>query len=151
MRSIVMCALVAGVALCSGGCGVYMAYTQPPQIDVDEFRAEGTSRNYVMAKLGPPTASDKTPDGGREDVYQFYEGSDPAWKAVRGTFHLLADLFTIALWEIVATPMEYAVRGDKITARARFDSNERLISMQVLGREIKPLEKIHRRQNGTSG
>ncbi len=150
MKKLFLLAVLFGMALEIEGCGVYMAYTQPSQIDVDEFRSEGTSRAYVMAKLGPPTASTTTPEGGKEDIYQFYEGSDSTWKSVRGTFHLLADLFTAALWEIVATPMEYAIRGDKITAAATYDKNERLVSMRTLGREIKPLEKIHRQSNGTS-
>ena len=62
----------------------------------------------------------------------------------RGIFHLTADIFSAALWEIVATPMEFAIRGDKITARADVDKIEMLLSFKVLTLEEKPLEKIHK-------
>lgn len=153
MKTIVM-ALCLGVAsLFSSGCGVYMAFTQPPPIDTAALEAGGGwggwSRDHVIEKLGAPRSSMRNADGSREDMYEFYEGSSTGWKIFRGIFHLGADIFTLALWEIVATPSEYLMRGDKITAKATFDKNDRLTSFRVLGREEKPLEKIHKQQNGS--
>jgi hypothetical protein len=56
---------------------------------------------------------------------------------------MMADLFTLGLWEIVATPTEFAIRGDKITTQAVFDSKDVLRKFTVIKREEKPLEKIH--------
>jgi hypothetical protein len=147
---LVMCVMLIGMSLGSGGCGVYMAFTQPPKVDSAELNQGAFPRSMVVERLGPPKGVTKKPDGGTTEIFEFYEGSDPGWKMARGTFHLLADFFTVALWEIVATPMEFAVRGDKLTGQAEFDSNERLVSFRILGREIKPLEKIHKQQNGTA-
>ena len=125
------------------GCGVYMAFTQPPPANTNAFNVGDVDRGFVMAVCGFPVSSKKKDDGGRIDVYQYYEGSSSGWSAGRGVFHLLADIFTLALWEIIATPSEFAIRGDKLTAQAEFDSDETLVSFQVLSRVEAPLGKIH--------
>jgi hypothetical protein len=142
---ILMVALLIGVASCvSSGCGVYMAFTQPPAVDTEALEVGGLSRDVVVERLGAPKSSTKNADGTREDIFEYYEGSSTGWKIGRGVFHLAADIFTAALWEIVATPMEFGIRGDKVTGRADFDKNDRLVSFKVLKREEKPLEKIHK-------
>ena len=120
-----------------------MAFTQPPRIDTGALEAGGLSRDVVIERLGAPKSSVKNVDGSREDTFQYYEGSSSEWKIGRGIFHLAADVITLALWEVIATPMEFGLRGDKITAQATFDNTDRLTSFRVLGREIKPLEKRH--------
>ncbi len=150
VKSLVL-ALALGVAsFLSSGCGVYMAFTQPPPVDTTSLEAGGAwSRDVIIEKLGAPRASTRNADGTREDMYEFYEGSATGWKILRGVFHLGADIVSIGLWEIVATPSEYLLRGDKITAQATFDKNDRITSFRVVGREEKPLEKIHKKQNGS--
>lgn len=149
MKNAVLVAFIGAMSFVSSGCGVYMAFTQPPAVDTAALEAGGMSRDLVVERLGAPKSSTKNVDGTRTDVFEYYEGSASGWKAARGMFHLAADLFTVALWELVATPTEYAIRGDKITAQADFDKNDRLASFGVLGRETKPLEKMHKQQNGT--
>jgi hypothetical protein len=141
MKSLAIILFVGIASLFTSGCGVYMAFTQPPRVDTEALEAGGLNRDAVIERLGAPKTSLKNADGSREDIYEFYAGSSSGWKAARGTFHLIADVLTVALWEIVATPTEYAARGEKITARADFDNTDRLISFRVLGREMKPLEK----------
>jgi len=75
----------------------------------------------------------KNEDGTRTDVYQFYKGSDTGWKTGRAAFHLVADFFTLALWEIVATPSELLIKGDKLSARADFDKQDVLHEFKVAG------------------
>jgi hypothetical protein len=150
MKSLALVLFVSVVSVFSSGCGVYMAFTQPPRVDTEALEAGGLNRDAVIERLGAPKTSVKNTDGSREDIYEYYEGSSSGWKAARGTFHLLADLLTLALWEVVATPTEYAVRGDKITAQANFDNTDRMTSFVVLGRQKKPLEKIHTTQPGAS-
>ena len=121
-----------------------MAFTQPPRIDTGALEGgNGLSRDIVIERLGAPKSSVKNADGTREEVFEFYEGTSGGWGIGRGIFHLLADLVTIALWEIVATPTEYVIKGDKLTAQANFDNTDRLTSFRVLGRETKPLQGTH--------
>jgi len=89
----------------------------------------------MIARLGAPTSSTRTPDGRRTDVYEFYEGSATGWKVGRATFHLVADVFSAALWEVIATPTELAIRGNKITARVEYDRNDMVTQFKVLGRK----------------
>jgi hypothetical protein len=141
MKSLAIALFVGIVSMSTSGCGVYMAFTQPPRVDTEALDAGGMSRDVVIERLGAPKSSVKNVDGSREDLFEYYEGSSSGWKIGRGIFHLAADVFTAALWEIVATPTEYGLRGNKITAQANFDNTDRLTSFRVLGREIKPLEK----------
>lgn len=123
-----------------------MAFTQPPRVDIEALEEGVLHRDAVIERLGAPKTTIKNADGSREDMYEFYEGSSSGWKVGRGIFHLLADIVTIALWEIIATPTEYAARGDKITAQANFDNTDRMTSFKVLGRQTKPtkpIEKVH--------
>jgi len=122
------------------GCSVYMAGSQPEKVDVASFEQEGMLRDNVIAKLGPPTSSTKYEDGTRIDIYEFYAGSSSGWKVGRAVFHGVADIFTFGLWEVIGTPTEMAIRGDKITARAVFDRNDALKEFKILGRE-KPKEE----------
>lgn len=141
MRTL-LCALSIGVAsLFSSGCGMYMAFTQPPKVDTQALEAGGLSRDMVIERLGAPRSSTKNVDGSREDTYEYYEGSASGWKIGRGIFHLLADVFTLALWEVIATPTEYVIKGDKITAQLTFDNTDRMTAYKVLSREGKPSEK----------
>ena len=109
-KNLALCAVLIGIVLSSEGCGVYMAFTQPPKVDTDSLESGGgMSRDMVIERLGAPKSSTKDANGRREEVYEFYEGSSSAWKIGRGIFHLAADIFSLALWEVVATPMEYGV------------------------------------------
>ncbi|MGQ0666565.1 MAG: hypothetical protein ACT4O4_05985, partial [Nitrospiraceae bacterium] len=135
--------LVLGItSLFSSGCGVYMAFTQPSHVDTGALEGgEGFSRDVLIEKLGSPKSTVKNADGTREDMYEFYEGSATGWKIGRGLFHLGADIVSMGLWEIAATPGEYLLKETgKITARATFDATDRLTSFKVLGREGKKLE-----------
>jgi hypothetical protein len=141
MKSLATALFVGIASLFTSGCGVYMAFTQPPRVDTEALEAGGMSRDVVIERLGAPKSSVKNVDGSREDTFEYYEGSSSGWKIGRGIFHLAADFFTVALWEVVATPTEYGLRGEKITAQANFDNTDRLTSFRVLGRDTKPLEK----------
>lgn len=146
MKSLLWVVFIGVASLLSSGCGVYLAFTQPPAVDTAALERGGLSRDVVIERLGAPKSSTKNVDGTRNDTFEYYEGSGTGWKIGRGIFHLAADFFTMAFWEFVATPTEFAIRGDKITASADFDNNDRLVSFRVLGREEKPLEKIHKEQ-----
>ena len=129
---------VLGLTFVMQGCGVYMAFTQPPEVNVHKFEHEGISRDLVVEELGAPRSSTRDANGTRTEIYEFYEGSHKGWKIGRGLFHLGADIVSLGLWEIVATPSEYLIRGDKIMAQARFDSNDLLTEFKVLKKPEPP-------------
>jgi hypothetical protein len=127
------------------GCSVYTAFTHPPKVDIEGLEdTKGVDRVYVMAQCGAPVSSHRNNDGGQTDIYKFYEGS--SWAKGRGAFHLIADILTFALWEIVAWPSELAARGDELTAEAKFDDDDKLVSFYVVGRRPKELQRAHETQ-----
>ena len=126
------------------GCGVYMAFTQPEQVDLTSLEAEGIPRDHVIDKLGVPKTSTRHPDGSRTEIYEFYAGSETGWKIGRGVFHLGADIVSLGLWEIIATPAEYAIKGDRITAKAEYDAQENMVAFTLIDREEKPLEEVEK-------
>ena len=124
------------------GCSVYTAFTHPPKVDIEGLEnLKGADRIYVMNECGMPLSSEKHNDGSRTDIYKFYEGS--SWAKGRGVFHLLADVITLTLWEIIAWPSELAARGDQLTAEAVFDDEDKLVTFKVVGRKPKELERLH--------
>ena len=131
--SLVLAGLLA-LPICQG-CSVYLAASQPDKVDIPALEQGGWPRDVVIARLGSPTSTTLTVDGGRTDLYEFYEGSAPGWKVGRAAFHVVADVFTIALWEVIATPTELAIRGSKITARVDYDRNDMMTRFRVLGRK----------------
>jgi hypothetical protein len=114
------------ILLLTQGCSVYMAGNQPTKVDVASLESGGMSRELVIARLGVPVSSTKHEDGSRTDIYEFYAGSAKGWKVGRATFNAVADVFTLGLWEVIATPTEMVIKGDKISARADFDKNDML-------------------------
>ena len=146
VRAIVLIGMVLGCA----ACGPYKAGTQPPKVDVAELKSGRLSREKVVERLGKPRAVTRNPDGGTTERFEFYEGSSTEWKAGRVAFHFVGDLMTLGAWEIVANPIEFFVRGGRLVGEAEFDSEGRLTSFIVLGRDVKPREKLPEQQSQTS-
>ena len=128
------------------GCSVYTAWTHPDKVDMEGLSYPGVNRAYVMSQCGPPISSEDNEDGTRTELYKFYEGSEQVWAKFRGVFHLFADFFTLGLWEIVGWPGELAARGDKVTAEAVFDDDDKLVSFHALGRMPLELRRMHETQ-----
>src|SRR5574341_1104918 len=96
MKTVMIAFFIGAASLISSGCGMYMAFTQPPKVDTEALEAGGLSRDAVIERLGAPKSSTKNVDGSRDDVFEYYEGSSSGWKMGRGIFHLTADIFTLA-------------------------------------------------------
>jgi hypothetical protein len=145
MKNVRFLLILFFLLLFAQGCSVYTAFTHPPKVDIEGLEnLKGADRIYVMQECGAPISSSKNNYGGPTDIYKFYEGS--SWAKGRGVFHLIADIITLALWEVIAWPSELAARGDELTAEAVFDDDDKLVSFKVLGRKPKELERVHENQ-----
>ena len=110
------------------GCSVLMAVNQPSKKNTSILE-EGTSREFVLEEFGSPAFSEMR-EGKKIDVFSFYEGSAKGWKAGRAVFHVIADLLTLGIWEIVGTTIEIMAKGDKLNARVFYDNEDRIISSE---------------------
>ena len=99
--------------------------------------AEGVPREVVISEFGAPVSTDKE-DVIRTDIFTFHKGSDTNWKVGRAIFHTAADVVTLGLWEIVGTPTEVLVKGDRITATVVYDKKDREKSWRIIGDKAKP-------------
>jgi hypothetical protein len=122
--------------LLNGGCSVWMATHQEPHRDLNVLKA-GHSRSEVLAELGPPVNTEMR-EGQRVDVFSFTQGQDGLFNAGRAIGHGAADFFTFGLWEVVGTPTEMVLKGDKIAIEVTYDSQEKVVKTLPLGK-TKPM------------
>jgi len=116
---------VALVTLCcvgSSGCSVMMAARAPAKRDLGVLSL-GTPRARVIAELGPPLHQ-ATDERGTRDVFSFKQGYTLPTRVGRVTFHAVADVFSVGLWEVVGTPLESALEGEGVQAEVLYDRQE---------------------------
>lgn len=106
------------------GCSAVMAAKQPKKKDISVV-AQGMPRSAILAEIGAPIASELK-DGKRIDVFAFTQGYGTLNRVGRTLFHGAADVATLGLWEIVATPMEATFDGKKAAFEVTYDSHDRV-------------------------
>lgn len=120
------------------GCAVYKASAQPGKKDLSVLSL-GTHRDLVLAEFGTPAVSGKDEAGNNYDLIVFVQGYSKANKIFRSAFHFTADIFTLGLWEGVATPIEWNTTGTRTKIRVTYDSGNRVSKVEIL--EPKPDEE----------
>jgi hypothetical protein len=130
---------LSGVLMASmlQGCSVVMAARQPGKKDLSVLD-RGTPRSIVRAELGYPVDIDDPDEThGCHETYSFEQGYSGATKASRAIFHLTADVFTLAFWEIVGTPTEAYFDGTDVRLEVLYDESERVEAVCVYSGEKK--------------
>lgn len=117
--------IVCTALLLNTGCSVYMAANQPGLKNVELLRV-GTSRDLLVSEFGEPVSSGVDGDGREYDKFSFVQGYSTGAKVGRAVFHVVADVLTHGLWEILGTPLEATFDGDKITYEITYDRNDRI-------------------------
>jgi len=110
------------------GCSVFMAAQLPDKKNLDVF-APGVPRQVVLAEMGLP-ASYEDRDGVRSEVYKFRQGYSQPAKISRAVFHGAADIMTVGLWEVVATPTEYVFSGTDMLVRVTYNRYDRVDTVE---------------------
>jgi hypothetical protein len=129
-KKIVTMGLIASLII-SFGCAATMAAKQPEFTDLSVLR-QGASRSEVISALGRPIAEEKDKDGNLVETYQFKQGYTKTTRVVRVMFHVVADVFTLFLWEFIGMPMEVIFDGNKVTVEATYNGEKRLQESIVL-------------------
>lgn len=124
MKKILLAATISVVALTQTGCSAVMAAKQPPKKDLS-LVTNGMPRSAILAEIGAPISSEMK-NGKRVDVFSFTQGYSTANRVSRTLFHGLADVATIGLWEIIATPTEAAFDGKKAAFEITYDTSDRV-------------------------
>jgi hypothetical protein len=122
--------VILACALSLSGCSVVMAAKQPGKKDLSLF-SKGMPRSVIIAEFGEPVDVQKK-DGKSVEVYKFVQGYSTGVKVGRSIFHAVADVFTLFLWEIAATPIEGMNEGDQVAYEVTFDAEQKVESVKVL-------------------
>ena len=117
------------VMLSTSGCSVFMAAKQPGQKNVALFK-EGTPRTMLLAEFGYPIT--ETREGKKYEIYTFKQGYSSGAKAARAVFHGAADVMTLGLWELVATPAESIFTGTDMAFEVSYDDANRINQVVAL-------------------
>lgn len=112
------------ISLVFSGCAATMALKQPSKKNLTVLNS-GTSRDNVITFLGAPVSSD-IQDGKKTDIYQFEQGYSGRLKAARATGHILADLATLFIWELIGMPIEAIADGHTMTIKVNYDENDKV-------------------------
>jgi hypothetical protein len=99
-----------------------MAANQPDKKNTDLFHV-GTPRQSLVAEFGTP-ASSEVKDGKKTEVFRFIDGYSRGAKVGREVAHGAADVVTIGLWEVFATPIEASFTGDEDAYQVRYDDKD---------------------------
>ncbi len=102
-----------------------MAAKQPEYTDLSVLR-QGASRSEIVSAFGRPMITDKDKNGNLIETYKFKQGYTKGTKVVRVMFHIVADVFTIFLWEFIGMPAEIIFDGNSVTVDATYDEDQRL-------------------------
>jgi hypothetical protein len=93
----------------------------------------GADRMVVLKELGPPDASMKLENRGYKDIYKIDpEAHRTGSKGAAVAGHLVADVLTLGLWEVVGTPLELAAQDRPVTFLLKYDAEGKLVDMETI-------------------
>jgi len=106
---------LAVVGTLLAGCSVYMSANRQSYKGDPAVIQVGAQRNDIESTLGAADSLMTLPDGRTRAIYKIDPNAAGATaKGAATAFNFAADVVTIGLWEVVATPVELA-SSDKIT------------------------------------
>lgn len=133
LRLVYVVAPLLVVCLLSSSCSVLMVANR------DGYRGDinviqlGVQRSAVIAELGQPDNFTMVENGGYDDRYTL----DPdahrgVTKFFTGLFYLAADIFTLALTELIFTPVEIAAKDKLKVYHLTYDNDGKLSHMEKM-------------------
>jgi hypothetical protein len=128
MKQLVLKFFVCAMFL--SGCSVVMAAKQPGKKDTALF-SKGMPRSVIIAEFGEPIDVHKK-DGKSVEIYKFVQGYSTGVKVGRSIFHAVADIFTLFLWEIAATPIEGMAEGSQMAYEVTFDADQKVETSKLI-------------------
>ncbi len=126
-------------------CSVGMALSGKEEMNTSILYL-GVPRQAVISRIGEPESSVTDEEGNYIDTYTIVKGNEPS--STRAVVHGTLDLFTLGLWELLATPIEILEGSETRTQLViYYDSEERIKEIQstdtVLLEEIE-FEKVNK-------
>ena len=125
MHRLLALVALAPLIVFASGCSVALSLRDRPEPNLSQA-VVGQERSVVLSQIGSPAFATEGPTGRRE-VFHLHRGRDRRWANAAG--HLIMDLYTFGLWELVGAPYE-AARGDSFTVVIDYDTADRIADVQ---------------------
>lgn len=119
------------VLLMTSGCSVIMALSGDPEPNFGVIQP-GATRAMVEKELGTPFHTDQQ-SGQRTDWYRYELGNAPNGDRALANFAL--DVYSILLWELIATPRELMM-GDDHEMSVVYGPGDRVVSINSNNPEV---------------
>jgi len=133
MRKLTTIIAVSGLIL--SGCSTVMEAERPSATNLQSFSV-GIPRLQVISRLGAPVSTVKNGDDSC-DIYRLYtKGTSTAGKGAIILGEAAADVFTIGLFEAVATPAEAMSKAHPHTVLFCYSASNALVSVTDQGRTV---------------
>ena len=134
MRPLVTLAF-AGIFSGLAGCSTVMEANRPDPVRMSEFHA-GDRRFDILGKIGAPVTAAQDKENSC-DIYRLYtHGASGARKGAVVAGEAVADVATLGLFEVIATPAEAATKYKLHTVAFCYSKDERLVSVSEAGKEL---------------
>jgi hypothetical protein len=136
------CLVLLLFILLLSSCSVGMALSGKEEMNTS-ILYPGVPRQAVISRLGEPVSSNIDEEGNYIDAYPLVKGNEPS--STRAVVHGTLDVFTLGLWELMATPME-VLEGIETKSEIviYYDPEERIKRIQStdpeLSKEIELME-----------
>jgi hypothetical protein len=131
--------VVGGIAfafLIAQSCSIFMQAERPLHKNVSVLEP-GNDRTQVLQELGLPEQNYPTNEGGQVDVYKIAITSETkASKAGWSALHVVADLLTLFLWELIATPIESATQPEVRTYVVTYGRDNKIQRVSSYGERV---------------
>ena len=125
----------------ASGCSVWMETKRPQYTDVTSVQ-KGTPRYIAAAVLGKPIQT-YTKDGKDVDVFQADpKGRYTGTKVGVSIFNSVADIFSLGMWEAVATPAELLTKHKLTTYVVTYAADQTVDSIEAVTAPPKPTEQV---------
>lgn len=135
MRPLVTLAF-AGMISGLAGCSTVMEANRPDPVRMSQFHA-GDRRFDVLGQIGAPVTAAQKDSESTCDIYRMYtHGASGARKGAVVAGEAVADVATLGLFEVIATPAEAATKNKLHTVAFCYSKDERLVSISDAGKEL---------------
>jgi hypothetical protein len=128
-----ICTILASFAFLMAACSSGIEESHPTGADVSVLGV-GVPHSQVLATLGPPAQTYKSNEK-TVDIYSLDpDGPSRSTKSTIETVDVVADVLTLGLSEIVATPLEYATKHAPTNYVVTYSSDDKVESVATGGR-----------------
>jgi hypothetical protein len=125
--------MIAGLCLLLGGCSVAMSSNRTTYKGDPAMIQVGAERQLIESTFGPPNMTASLGEGKTKAIYKIDPDAATAGgrnAAIAG--NVVADILTLGLWEIVATPIEISAQDKFTNYIVVYTADQRIESVETV-------------------